>query len=214
MSKFFRCCVFVAVLIAAASVPANAGEVKLSLNNGLVTLSVTDEPLSRVLAEWARLGQTRIVNGEKLTGMLTLELVDVPEKKALDILLRSASGYVAAERRTPVAGASAFDRVMILPFSQAPAYTPMPAAQMPPQPFINRPVAATPEFEEPQPLPNAPQQPGNVPLTLPQPGAMPQTPGMMPQMPMPVGQPAPITAPRPGFLPPPGPPRPGGGGGQ
>ena len=205
MSKTFRCCVFVAVLIAAVSVPASA-EVKLSLNNGLVTLVVTDEPLSRVMAEWARIGQTRIVNGEKLTGTMSLELVDVPEKKALEILLRSVSGYVAAERRIPVAGASAFDRIMILPFSQAPAYTPMPATSMMPQPFINRPVSATPEFEDQQPLPTAPQQPANLPLTLPQPGAM-------PQMPMtPGGQQPQTTAPRPGFLPPPGPPRPGGGG--
>ena len=205
MSKTFRCCIFVAVLIAAVSVPASA-EVKLSLNNGLVTLVVTDEPLSRVLAEWARIGQTRIVNGEKLTGTLSLQLVDVPEKKALEILLRSASGYVAAKRPTPVAGASAFDRIMILPFSQAPAYTPLPAGPTMPQPFINRPVSTTPEFEEQQPLPTAPQQPTNVPLTLPQPGAMPQ----MPTAPG-VQQP-PITSPRPGFLPPPGPPRPGGGG--
>ena len=207
MTKIFRCCAAVAVLIAAAAVPANA-EVKLSMNNGLVTLVVTDEPLSRVLSEWARIGQTRIVNGEKLTGMLSLELVDVPEKKALEILLRSASGYVAAQRRTPVAGASAFDRIMILPFSQAPAYTPLPTAQTMPQPFMNRPVSATPEFEEPQPLPTSPQQPANVPLTLPQPGSMPQLP-MMPG----AAQPQ-TTAPRPGFLPPPTPPRPPGGGGQ
>ena len=43
-------------------------------------------PLRQILEEWARLGQTTIVNGDKLTGPpMTLQLVDRPEREVLDI---------------------------------------------------------------------------------------------------------------------------------
>src|SRR5688572_28118754 len=79
-------------------------------------------PLRAVLAEWARLGGTKIVNGEQVTGApVTLELVDYPERKALDIVLRNVPGYIVSARQSPgVGGASAFDRVMILAVSSAP----------------------------------------------------------------------------------------------
>jgi hypothetical protein len=210
MLKISRCA-FIVGMLALAVLPAHAGEVKLTMNNGLVTVVATDVPVSQILAEWARIGQTKIVNGEKLMTMVNLELVDVPEKKALEIVLRSASGFMVAERKDAVAGTSAFDRIMILPFSQAPAFTPSPMSQSMPQPFVNRPVMATPEFEDanqPVPVGQQPQQPVNMPQTLPMPGMMPQPTG-------PGGQQPPTTLPRPGFLPQPLPPKPpGGGGGQ
>lgn len=207
MQKIYRCALAVAVLALIASSPAAAGELKLTITNGLVTVVADQVPVSLILSEWARIGQTKIVNGEKLLTMVSLELVDVPEKKALEIVLRSASGYLAAERAVPVAGASAFDRIMILPFSQPPAQSTMPVAQTMPQPFVNRPVMATPDFEDPnQGMPPGvgPGQP--VPQTLPMPG-------MLPQANTPNGQPQPTTSPKPGFLPPPGPIKPPGGGG-
>ena len=205
MTKFCRCALALAVL-AFAALPAAAGELKLTLNNGLVTVVATDVPVSRILAEWARIGQTKIVNGEKLMTIVNIELVDVPEKTALDVVLRSASGYLAARRVEPLAGASAFDRIMILPFSQPPAHSaPMPTAQTMPQPFVNRPVMTSPDFDESQALPPGvgPLQ-GNV-QTLP-------APGMLPQGVTPNGQQPQVTAPRPGFLPPPTAKPPGGGG--
>ena len=51
---------------------------------------------------------------------VTLELQDVPEQQALDIVLRSVSGYLVAARETAVAGASSFDRIYILPTSSRP----------------------------------------------------------------------------------------------
>ena len=43
--------------------------------NGRVTLVAKDVTVREILAEWARVGQTRIVNAEKLTGgPVTLEL--------------------------------------------------------------------------------------------------------------------------------------------
>lgn len=191
-------------MLAVTVLPAAAGELTLTMNNGLVTVVADNVPVSQILAEWGRIGQTKIVNGDKLMTMVSLELVDVPEKKALEIVLRSASGYMAAERKQAIAGASAFDRIMILPFSQAPAYSPMPVSQTMPQPFVNRPVMAMPEFEDAnQPVPG--QQPPAQ--TRPQPGMLPQP------MPPPGQQQPQLTSPRPGFLPPPAPPKPPGGGG-
>jgi hypothetical protein len=202
---------------------AIAGELKLTIQNGLVTLIADDVPLSLILAEWARIGQTKIVNGEKLTTPVTLQIVDTPERKALDIVLRSASGYMAAERPTPVAQASVFDRIMILPTSRPPANTG--PINTPPS-FVPRPVPTPPvpdmdEEEEERMVP-----PGMPPQSVP--GMINQTvPGMnQPTMPGqgPASPNAPLTAPRPGPLPQPAPQQPvpfgtppkppGGGGGQ
>ena len=50
---------------------------------------------------------------------MTLELTNVPEVEALEILLRSAGGYVLAPRRADTANASRYDRILILPPSAA-----------------------------------------------------------------------------------------------
>src|SRR5215210_24389 len=107
-------CAFAAVTLSVVATPASAGELKLTINNGLVTVVANNVPVSQIMSEWARIGQTKIVNGEKLMTVVSLELIDVPEKKALDIVLRSASGFMAAERKQVVPGASNFDRIMIL----------------------------------------------------------------------------------------------------
>lgn len=215
MQKLFRCLTFAAALIWLAT-PAAAGELTVQIADGRATIIARDVPLRQILAEWARVGQTRVVNGEKLAGgPITLELVDVLEKDALDILLRSAAGYVAAPRPDHGTGASRFDRVIILASSRPPAANPV----APPQPF-NRPV-----FTQPQPPPELepdidegevvgePGEPGPVPPPgIMPPGAQPVPPGPIPpgmdpnEMPQ---QPAPVTSPRPGLLPQPAAPVPG-----
>ena len=221
--KTFRCALAFAFLVAAAT-SAAAGEVKVTLNQGLVTIVATDAPVSQILSEWARVGQMKFVNAEKMMMVIpSLQLVDVPERKALDIILRSASGYMAAERQTPLAGASVFDRIMILPYSRPPAAAAVPSSPMP-QPFNPRPQPFVPQVQPDDDAPAMPpgqqNQPGQ--MTAPMPGMLSQ-PGQQP----PNGAaPQPQTLPRPGFLPvpagpqqpvpfgtPPGPPKPPGGGG-
>jgi hypothetical protein len=131
----------VAILIAAVCTPASAlaGELVLTFKDGRVTLKATDASLRQILNEWARLGQTRMTGLEKLTGSpLTLELVDVPEKQALEILLRSVAGYIAAPRAVMAsASVSRFDRLALLPTSiasAAPVAAARPAAFVPPPP--------------------------------------------------------------------------------
>jgi hypothetical protein len=195
----------IALLVLAGSAVAGsassvlAGELKLTLANGRATLIAQDVPLRQILAEWARIGKTTIVNGEKLTGPpITLQLIDRPEREVLEVLLRSASGYIAAEREIILAGASVFDRVMILPTSRGPVGV---ASAQPPAPF-QRPNMPQPM---PMPMPVVEDDEAETPPPMNQPGmgAQPVLPPGMFQPPG-QGQPQPVlTAPRPGMLPPP-----------
>jgi hypothetical protein len=112
-----------------------------------------------ILAEWARLGGTTILNGDRVAGApLTLELNGVPERTALEIVLRSVGGYVLAPRAVPGSGVSAFDRVMILPTSPGPRPSSVPA-------FGSGPAAAPVIFgvSQPQGDPSA-QDPSERPV--------------------------------------------------
>ena len=61
------------------------------MQNGRVSLVAKDATVRQILAEWARVGQTKIVNVERVPGgPVTLELTNVPEAQALDVLLRVA----------------------------------------------------------------------------------------------------------------------------
>src|SRR5204863_6053184 len=108
MQKIFRCALAVALVAFSASYSyAAPGELKLTISNGRVTIVADQVPVSLILAEWSRVGQTRIVNGERLLTNVSLEVIDWPERKALDLVLRSASGYMAAERQGVAASPSA-----------------------------------------------------------------------------------------------------------
>ena len=55
---------------------------------------------------------------------LTLRLENVPEQQALDILLRSSSGFMAAERAEFNPAVSVYDRILLMPPSTAVASAP------------------------------------------------------------------------------------------
>ena len=130
------------LLVLAAAAPA-AADLRLSFHEGRVTIEASDVPLREILAEWSRLGGTRIVGLERVVGPpVTLTLTDQPESRALEVLLRPLAGYMAAPRRDPRTGASVYDRVFLLPTSVA--------SPAPPQ--VNRPPAFRPP--PPQPFPD------------------------------------------------------------
>ena len=193
-------CAFVAALAFGVSGPADAGDLKLSMQNGRVTIVADNVPLRQILQEWARVGQTKIINADKMNGPnITLQLTDASEKDALDILLRSASGYIAAPRAVPVANAAYYDRVTIMATSRAPAVT---ASQMTPPTFQRPPPQTIDDNDEPININMPPQQQGNpvtgqFPGMPPQPG---QVPGQMPVQTQPGAPIAPITSPRPGAV--------------
>ncbi|MGE0813003.1 MAG: hypothetical protein AB7O28_25920 [Vicinamibacterales bacterium] len=124
---------WLAALAVLVALPASAQQLVLDIKDGLVTMQATNVPVRQVLAEWGRVGGTRIVGAERLAGPpLTLQFEGVPEAKALDIVLRSAAGYVAAPRSasSASAGRSAYDRILVLASSTPPAggAGPVPAA--------------------------------------------------------------------------------------
>jgi type II secretory pathway component HofQ len=97
---------FPAFVLAVLVIPAPASaQLTLTMDGGMVTLVAKDVPLSTIMAEWAKVGKTSILNGDKIFTPVTLQLENVPEKQALDILLRGAAGYMLAERATAVAEA-------------------------------------------------------------------------------------------------------------
>jgi hypothetical protein len=99
--------------------------VTLTFNEGRVTLDAPGVPVRTILSEWARLGGTKVVGAEKITGApLTLRLENVPEAEALEVLLRSVAGYMAAPRRADSTGASAYDRILVMPTSTTVASAP------------------------------------------------------------------------------------------
>jgi hypothetical protein len=137
-----------ALALALVAAPAAAGELQLSFREGRVTLVARDVSVRQILDQWARVGQTRIVNIEKISGpVVSLQMVDVPETKALEALLRSASGYMVAARTGSPTGTSLFASVMILPVSSAPPVTAAGPVRPAPQPAMPQPV-----FQPAQPV--------------------------------------------------------------
>ena len=107
-----------ALLYAASSSEAQALE--LSIQDGRVTLTAQDVTIRQILTEWARVGKTRIINVERLGGTpVTLRLEGVPERQALDIVLRTIPGYIAAPRETILGNASMYHTILIMPTTTA-----------------------------------------------------------------------------------------------
>ena len=134
-----------AILVVLATSTASA-EVQLSIRNGRVTLVATNATARQILTEWARIGQTKIVNVDRIPGgPLTLQLTNVPEQEALDLLLRSVTGYMAAPRPVAVANLSHYDRILVLPTAATPR---VPSAGAAPTPVLQRPPVSRPPNDD------------------------------------------------------------------
>lgn len=169
--------------VALFATPALA-DVRVTIADGNVTVSAKDATIRQILAEWARVGQTRIVNLERVSGApVSLELTNVPEAQALDVVLRSVSGYLAAPRSVELPNASRYDRIYLLPTSSG---TPARAgAPVPAGPPAFAPASASPDDQADDdaarqvPVPGPSLQPPNGPRgpifnTFPQPQAQPR----------------------------------------
>ena len=203
MKKTLLRCACAAALACGVAGPASAGELKLTMQGGRVTIIADNVPLRQILQEWARVGQTKIVNADKMSGpAMSLQLIDAPERDALDILLRSASGYIAAPRPVPVANMAYYDRVTIMPTSRAPAATTTNMAA----PTFQRPPVQLSDMDD-EPINGVMTPPGLNPVNVQYPGL---TPGLMQQGQgqMQPGPAQPLTSPRPGAVQAP-PPQPG-----
>jgi hypothetical protein len=206
------------LLALTAVAPEASADVTLSIHDGRVSIVAKDATVRQILTEWARVGRTKIVNVERIPGgPLTLELKDVPEMEALDVLLRTLSGYMAAPRVAATPDLSQFDAIIVMP-TTAPPPSRTSASAAPP-PFV--PPSGFPVVDDdqgppgpgqpsrgpifstfPQPQVGVPQQRPNLPAVRPgiQPpppdqGQQPVQPPMVyPQPATPTGQPAPFGA--------------------
>jgi len=181
-----------ALVVLATALPAAAQQLTLQIRDGLVTMHAASVPVRQVLAEWARVGGTRVVGAERIAGPpLTLTFEGVPEAKALDIILRGAAGYVAATRAVPGSGTSTYDRILVLATSSAPAASAAAAGARPGGRFTNTPVQEGPEVVEAQPeVPDTPDVPVVDPAQNPFAAAFAQ-----PGVTQPFGQPVPFGQP-------------------
>lgn len=133
------------------STPALAAPgVQLTISEGRVWLAADRASVAQILSEWARVGRTQVVNAELVTGApLTLQLTGVPEQQALDVVLRSAGGFMTVARSTTpdrASTASRFERILILPATRAAG--PMPALTLAaaPAPVFPQPTTIAPVF--------------------------------------------------------------------
>jgi hypothetical protein len=210
------------------AVTTASAEVQLTIQNGRVSLVAKDATVRQILTEWARVGNTKIVNIEQVPGgPVTLELTNVPEAQALDVVLRSLSGYIAAPRAVEAANLSRFDRIIVMP-TLAAARPPTTSAPGPaPAVFQQNPQFPPPQpadDDDDRPAPNVPvavpgqrgpvfntfPQPQNgIPQAVPpaQPGAPPQVPNMPATSPTPVAPYGGVAVP--GMVAPPPPQQPG-----
>jgi hypothetical protein len=190
--------------------PAASADVQLSMQNGRVSIVAKDATVRQILTEWARVGQTKIVNVERIPGgPMTIELNNVSESQALEVLLRAMSGYIAAPRAVEAANLSRFDRIIVMP-TLASARPAVAASAPPPvyqqqSPQFAQPPQVADDADDEQPAPNVvgpPQNRGPVFNTFPVQGTtiapqfqMPPQP-QMPQVPnQPAGFPGAPSAP-------------------
>jgi hypothetical protein len=123
------------VLAVVGAASTASADVHLTIRGGRVTLIARDATVRQILAEWERVGQTKVINADRIAGgPLNLELTNVPEQQALDVLLRSVSGVVLAPRAGAIDNLSAFERIIVMPPSIAPQplnSPPLPIGQAP-----------------------------------------------------------------------------------
>ena len=129
----------VALLLASSTAFA---DVHVTIRDGRVSVVAKDATLRQILTEWARVGETKIVNLERIPGgPISLELTEVPEQQALDVLLRSLAGYMAAPRTQMAANLSIFDRIIVMPTLASAR----PAASSAPPPPVAQQAQAMPQ---------------------------------------------------------------------
>ncbi len=142
-----------AALSVATAWTADAQNLKVEFHEGRVTVDATAVPVRNILTEWGNVGGTKIIGAEKITGApLTVKLIDVTEAQALETILRSVAGYMAAPRST-TAGASIYDRILVM----ATSTTPPPVARPTPANNNNGAFNGTQRFVPPRQVPQREQ---------------------------------------------------------
>src|SRR6188508_327385 len=115
-----RALLFAVALSVVAAWPAGAQNLKVEFHDGRVSVEATSVPVRTILTEWGKVGGTKIVGADRISGApITVKLINVTEAQALETILRSVAGYMAAPRNAGV-GASAYDRILVMATTSAP----------------------------------------------------------------------------------------------
>ena len=134
-----------------AAWPAGAQNLTVEFHDGRVSVDATSVPVRAILTEWGKIGGTKIVGAERISGApITVKLINVTEAQALETILRSVPGYMAAPRNTGV-GASRYDRIMVMATTTVPppvANNARPAQQ--PNPAFNGAQRFVPPRQRPE----------------------------------------------------------------
>lgn len=165
LSRLIALAVTVSAFLCAVPLDAAQPGLLLQIRDGRVTLRAEGVSIRQILGRWAEVGQTTIVNADKVPeAQVTLQLDDVSEDEALATLLRNVGGYILA-RRSVSGGAGWIDRVVIVPTPAAPSTV---TRSLPPAPpsQIRRldTVVPAPEQTESEVAgldPSGPQEPEN-----------------------------------------------------
>jgi len=146
-------------IVAIVSTPLHADTVQLSIRAGRLSLVAINATPAQILAAWSRAGGVLIVHAEQMpSAPISITLDSVPEEQALDTLLRPTVGYLAVRRSDPAESGSIFDRIVIVPTSQAVRQT------APASPATTFPTSTSPQRPAPQPAGTTPQvQPQGIP---------------------------------------------------
>lgn len=191
----------IAALLVLTAGPAAAQNLKVEFHDGRVTVDAQAVPVRVILTEWGKAGGTKIVGADRISGApLTVKLVNVTEAQALETILRSVAGYMAAPRSAGVTGPSMYDRILVMATTSAP---PPPAANARPGQQPNNAFNGTQRFvpprrqeqqeqQEPDEAPEPDENPPSPPVfTFPQPGV--NQPGQFQNAPPNAGQAGAIT---------------------
>jgi hypothetical protein len=115
-----RALLFAVAVSVVAAWPAGAQNLKVEFHDGRVSVDATAVPVRTILTEWGKVGGTKIVGAERISGApITVKLINVSEAQALETILRSVAGYMAAPRNAGV-GASTYDRILVMATTSAP----------------------------------------------------------------------------------------------
>ena len=104
-----------AVLFLSWGAPSMAADIQLTFQSGRLSLTAIDATPQQILAEWARIGRTDIINADDAPDVpITLQIENMFEGPALDILLRSMGGYVTVLRVPAESSRSQYARIVVM----------------------------------------------------------------------------------------------------
>lgn len=158
-----------AALFVSAAIVASPPRLQVAFDKGRISLVAHGVTVQQVLREWARVGSTVIEHVDAApTATVDIELNEVAEQEALDVLLRSAKGFIVSAAASPGPKASRFGLILIVgsgdasplqPESSRAAATPALSYYPPPaQPAAVRRLIGTDGLPVPDDQEGAPQQ--------------------------------------------------------